>query len=292
MSLLQILLLSILGAPASVFPVGGAAILVLAGHLFHVREQMGLPFFTFFEIGPLLATLLIYRRRIGKLVLSCFGMLADIFYNLQIYLLHRHQKNHASYRRIAGNANRKLSLSLLFTMLFMLLIALLLRPFARMLAGNLLASGCGLFLTALLLLIGCYMRPLRKIPAGLQPKDAFSIGILQGAAVFPSISPVAALMTGGYLSGFTRKLMITYVFLAMIPMRTGGLIVEGIAANGALLPETNVFPILCAILLSTLLSAFFIQLARRALSRDSMKFFSLLDAILGVVSIAFYLLAR
>ena len=90
--------------------------------------------------------------------------MADAVTNLKIYIAEHKQPEGRRYIKILSNGYRKFTALILISLIPTILVAFLVSPIVEMLAGNLLASGLGLFVTALLLFVSSFMRYADKGP--------------------------------------------------------------------------------------------------------------------------------
>jgi undecaprenyl-diphosphatase len=89
-------------------------------------------------------------------------------------------------------------------------------------------AGCGLLVTATLLILSQWVRPgqfsERKLPWGI----AFLVGCFQAVALVPGISRSGSTISGGLLSGMQRESAGTFSFLIAIPAVGGAAFLDGL----------------------------------------------------------------
>jgi len=150
------------------------------------------------------------------------------------------------------------------------------------------AAAIFLLVTSLLLIIGeSFGKRIRKLES-LTWLDALVLGIFQTLALFPGISRSGSTITGGLLRKFDRSTSARFSFLMAVPVMSaaGLLALLDLFQNPALL--TNIPIYIAGCITSAIVGYFAIRWFIGFLSRQSLYFFALYCAILGLGFLAYF----
>ena len=288
MNILQAALLGLVQGVTEFFPISSSGHLALIGNLLGAEGTTNLLFVVMLHMGTLLSILTVFYKDILRILFEVAGMIRDLFFNLKLHFSNPMREGHIPYRKILGGSYRKFTALLLVSLIPTVLVACLVSPIVEMLTGNLLASGLGLFITALLLFVSSFIMVSDRGPKEAKFLDAFVIGAFQGFGAFPGNSRLAMTLSSGFLSGFTRKFTIKYAFLLAVPTIIGAMLFEG-SRSHAMDVAVGVLPCLTGMAVSAVVGFFMIRLALKVLSRKRNRFFALYCLIIGIISIVGYL---
>jgi undecaprenyl-diphosphatase len=288
MSVLQAILLGAVQGVTEFFPVSSSGHLTLVSNLLGVEGSASLMFMIMLHVGTLIAVVAVFYRDILRLASELVRMLLDLVENLRLYLAGRKSGKEIRYRKIVSGNYRKFALLLLVSMIPTCVIALLICPLTEALTGNLLASGMGLMITALLLLVASFVLGSDKGPMKARYSDAVLIGAFQGFSAFPGISRLGMTAASGYLNGFSRKFVIKYAFVLSVPVILGAMILEGRRAN-FYLGSTGILPCIAAMVTAAVVGYFTIKAAIRLISRKRLRGFAGYCIVMGILSVIGYL---
>ena len=280
----------ILGAVQGIsefFPISSSGHLSLIGNLLGV--EMDLTFSILLHLGTLIAVLLNFHREVLRCLRELIGYFMDLYFNLRQFILYKGAPEGPGYRRMVAGSYRKMTLMLLLAMVPTVLLAVLFVPLSERLNRNLLCSGLGMLVTALLLLVTSFMEKKRKGPREARFADAVLIGAFQGFSAFPGISRFGMTLSAGFICGFSAKFNRLFAYLLFVPTLIGAIILEGgrqqwSGSTMGLLP--SLAGMLCAVVVGYLTIRAAIKLIS---SLSSLRGFSVYCACVGLLSIVFYL---
>lgn len=279
----------ILGAVQGItefFPISSSGHLSLIGNIMGV--EMDLSFMIILHLCTLFSVVLYFKKEVIKCLCEIWGMIKDLFYNLKRMMSYRGGPEGPGYRKIISNSYRKISVMLIISMAVTCVIAVLIHPVTKIFNMNLLCSGFGLLVTAIVLLTASFTGKNRKGPKESKYQDAVIIGAFQGISAFPGISRMAMSYSAGRICGFTLKYNKIYCFLLMIPSIAGAALLECTGGNG-LATKMGVLPGIFGAASALFFGYFTVRTAVKILSGMSMRKFSYYCACIGIISIILYL---
>lgn len=289
MSVIQALLLGAVQGITEFFPVSSSGHLTLVSNLLGIEGKFSLIFMVMLHLGTLLAVLAVFYRDILRLIVELARMCADLMTNLKLRFSDRGYPDEIRYRKIISNNYRKFALMLLISMIPTGVIGYLICPLSEAVAGNLLASGMGLLVTALLLVVASFVLGAGKGPKEAKFPDAFLIGAFQGFACFPGISRLGMTVASSCLSGFSRKFILKYAFVLSVPTMIGAMILEGRRTDFYMGADVGVLPCIVAMAASAVVGFFVIRLAMSLISRKRLRLFAGYCILIGIISVIIYL---
>ena len=205
MNILQAALLGLVQGVTEFFPISSSGHLALIGNLLGAEGTTNLLFVVMLHMGTLLSILTVFYKDILRILFEFAGMIRDLFFNLKLHFSNPMREGHIPYRKILGGSYRKFTALLLVSLIPTVLVACLVSPIVEMLTGNLLASGLGLFITALLLFVSSFIMVSDRGPKEAKFLDAFVIGAFQVFGAFPGNTLLAFPLYSGFLRFFTLK---------------------------------------------------------------------------------------
>lgn len=289
MNVLQAALLGLVQGVTEFFPVSSTGHLTLVGKLLGAEGATSLMFMIMLHLGTLVAVLSVFYKDILRIIAETIGILADAVTNLKIYIAEHKQPEGRRYIKILSNGYRKFTALILISLIPTILVAFLVSPIVEMLAGNLLASGLGLFVTALLLFVSSFMRYADKGPRDAKILDAVLVGAFQGFGAFPGNSRLAMALSSGFLSGFSRKFALKYAFVLSVPTVIGALILEAGRYQAGEAAAVGVLPCAVGMLVSAAVGFFVIRIVLKLLNVKRNRFFAGYCLVIGILSIIGYL---
>jgi len=188
-----------------------------SGHLVVLQELFGLKgsntlFDSLLHLGTLVSVLLIFRARIGKLILSVFN---------------------------GSREDRKYLLQLVIATVPIAVVGFLARDFVEAAFGSIRSAGIGLLITGVVLWSVQYARRSDRGPDSFSWRDASFIGIAQVAALFPGISRSGVTISAGLFKKLDPDFAAEFSFILMVPAVLGANVLkigEGLMAG----PETSI----------------------------------------------------
>lgn len=199
---LQALLLGILQGLTEYLPVSSSGHLTIASHLLGVNADENLTFTVAVHVATVLATLVVLRKPIGRLLVGLFRPL---------------QPKEAGRSLLARlNDEQNYVLAIVVSMIPIGVVGLCFKDkVEEVFASGLLVVGVSLLITAVLLFFSYYAHPRPKEKIGL--RDAFIIGLAQACAVLPGLSRSGSTIATGLLLGDRKETMAQFSFLMVIP---------------------------------------------------------------------------
>jgi len=186
-----------------------------SGHLVLLREvlavgEVPLLFDVLLHLSTLAATAVVFRARLGRLVVTAIDLLRP-----------------PARRRCGSEERRLLGLLLLCTVVTGGIGMAFGSVFGLVLLGPRQVAAM-LLVTAALLLAARWLRGAAVPRAGWQPRWpwALLVGVVQGLAVIPGISRSGATIAAGVLAGADRETAADFSFLASVPAILGAVAVS------------------------------------------------------------------
>jgi undecaprenyl-diphosphatase len=213
MNILQALCLGVLQGITEFLPVSSSGHLVLAQHLFGLRESQ-LFFDVTVHVGTLMAVLLVFRTELLRMLKDCFTFVSSP------------RPSTALSDSIELGDSVKMVLIILAGSVPTAIIGLLLRDAADRLFTSPAIVGFGLWTTGLFLIWSLWSRQQRNHLETPKVLDALVVGLAQGAAISPGLSRSGITITAGLLLGLRPELAFRFSFLLSIPAILGALVLE------------------------------------------------------------------
>jgi len=213
MNILQALCLGVLQGITEFLPVSSSGHLVLAQHLFGLRESQ-----LFFDVavhaGTLLAVLLVFRADLLHIFKACLGLLSSP------------QPSQPTPDSTALGDGVKMAGMILVGSIPTALIGLLFLDLFDRLFTSPAIVGLGLWTTGAVLIWSRWSRQCRETLDTPNVLVSLVIGLAQGAAISPGLSRSGVTITAGLLLGLRPELAFRYSFLLSIPAILGALAIE------------------------------------------------------------------
>lgn len=287
MLILKAIILGAVQGISEFFPVSSSGHLSLLGNLLGMEID---PMFNIMlHLGTLLAVFLYFYKEIVRCIRELAGIFRDLYHNFRQFAGYRGGPEGPVYVRVLSNTWRKIDCMLLLSMIPTAVLAFIIRPFAEMLNRNLLCSGLGLFITALLLFAASFTERSAKGPKEAKYSDALLVGVFQGFASFPGVSRFGMTLSSGFFSGFSSRFNRVYAFLLFIPTIAGAVILEG-SRQPWTGNTVGILPCLCGMFAAFAFGLFTIRIAVRIITSVSLKGFAGYCACIGLLSIILYLI--
>ncbi len=183
-----------------------------SGHLVIFQDLFGLEgsntlFDSLLHLGTLFSVLVIFRERIGKLILSPFN---------------------------GSREDRKYLLFLVIATVPIAIVGFLARDFVEAAFGSVRSAGIGLLITGTVLWLVQFAKRANRDMDSLTWKDSVFIGIAQVAALFPGISRSGVTISAGLFKKLGPDFAAEFSFLLMVPAVLGANVLkigEGLMKN-------------------------------------------------------------
>ena len=285
MSIWKAALLGVVQGITSVLPVGSSGHIALLGHLLGESSAYSLQFMVFLHLGTLFGVCWTFQTELRRLMAAFLNILLGAISNLTIFITTLFHPEKRKYQPIITGNYDRFVLLLTVSMGPMVAISLVIRRFAFAGAANLILTGMGFFVTALLFLISSYAVPTKKNPKMTKFKDAAVIGLLQGFSALPGVSRAGIVWSASRLSGLAPAYSFRYVYLLGIPSVIGSLVWVLPAAETSGETAPGVPACIIGIALATIVSAGVLEKVKRLLTRLSGRGFSVYSLIIGIICI-------
>ncbi len=286
MTVIKALILGVVSGITDFLPVSTSGHLSLVSHIMGVSTEIDLSLLIYIHIGTLISIFLVYYSQIFRCFSEFIGIFSDAAANLsQLFGGKRGEK---TYRKIVTTHYRKMSLMILIALIPTIIFGIISAGLSESLIGNLLASGIGLLITALLLLVASFSTHLYKKPHEAKYFDAVLVGAFQGFSGFPGISRLGMTISSGFLSGFTAKFTLLFSFVLAIPSVLGAFFFELIRTKSAV-PAIGMGYTVIAMFSAAIVGYFILSLLKKFLLPHYTRVFALYCLVIGAVSIIIYL---
>jgi len=274
MDLLQAVVLGVIQGLTEFLPVSSSGHLVIAQHLFGLREPEIL-FDVGVHLGTLVAVLLYFRGEIGDIlaaVVRCGGKLFNV----------------SAMRAAMGrDADLKMAWLIVIGSVPTAVIGLLMQRVADRLFGSMLLAGCMLLVTGVLLFLTRFVSAPGSTdgaePLFSSPK-ALIIGTVQGLAILPGISRSGSTIAAALFLGLNRDVAARYSFLLSISAILGAALLtlkEDVTAQTA-----SQLPVLLAgALTSCVVGYLSLKFLVYIVSRGSLHLFAPYAWIMGTLAV-------
>lgn len=251
------LILGLVQGLTEFLPVSSSGHLVIFQHFFGLKGPSNTLLDALLHFGTVLAVLILFRKQIGKLILSLSsGSKKD-----QKYLLH-----------------------LVIATVPIAIIGFFAQRAIESAFTSLRAAGSGLLITGLILGIVRYVQKSNKEIESLTWRDSILVGLAQATALFPGISRSGVTISAGLSRKLNPEFAAEFSFLLMVPAvlgATGFKVWDGIITNPNPLPTDLILPYVMSTLIATVFGALAITWLIKLVKRGKFSLFSYYCLILG-----------
>ena len=291
MDVLTAILLGAVQGLTEFFPVSSSGHLLLLERLLHFQTP-ALLFQAFVHMGSAVAVAVLLRKDVCRILVETGRILRDLGRNGKEFLRSLVKGTDPEYGKIIRTNYRRLVVMLCLAFLPTAVLGFLFAAFAGQLLTDVMSAGIGFFLTGMLLLVCSMLKPGHVLPKDVPYLRFILIGTAQGLAVFPGISRFAVTLSGGILSGFSKKTAIRVSFLLMIPASLGAFLFELIkSASEGLVTPGRIGTCLAGTVTAAFVGIFVIKRFLRYVQTRSLKGFAYYCIAAGILSICAAFLA-
>ena len=182
-------------------PISSSGHLAVLQQLFNIKEG-NLFFAEMLHFGTLLSIFVIYRKRIGRLIVEFINFFVEGFKNKTWQI---------------KNTYQKMAFMILLSAVPAAVMGLLFEDFFESLYSNFIVIGICFIFTGILLYLVDHIPSGHKGPKTMKFQDAFFAGIMQALAIMPGISRSGSTISGLLFAKVDRKLATEFAFLMSIP---------------------------------------------------------------------------
>ena len=288
MSIVKALIIGIIAGITDFLPVSASGHVTLIGNIMGLKGEIDLMFVIALHLGTLISVLLVFFEPISKALAECFGIFSDVLYNIRT-AFSRSSRREKTYAKIVTGQYRKLVCLIIVALIPTIVFGVLSTMLSEALFGNLLATGIGLLVSALLLLVASFSGQLVKTPREAKYTDAVLIGAFQGFAGIPGVSRLAMTSSSAFLSGFRPKFTLMFSFILYIPTVIGCFIFEAIRTKSVFSGVGAGYTVI-AMFTAAIVGYFVLTFLRGLIQPRFSRFFAVYCFAVGLVSIIIYLI--
>lgn len=209
---IKAIILGLVQGLAEFLPVSSSGHLALLQYFFGVNGDSVLLFTVLLHVGTLVSVFICYWSDIVGLARELVFTVVDI------------AKGRGP--RINSNPERKLLFLILVATIPTGIIGILFKDVFESLYTNIIAIGCGLIFTGIILMVANKMGNGKKRELKTNYRNAIFTGIMQGIAIAPGISRSGSTLFGSLFTGLERSFAVRFAFLISIPSILGSLVLE------------------------------------------------------------------
>jgi len=154
-----------------------------------------------------------------------------------------------------------------------------------------LIAGLGLFVTAVVLVVGHRLERSERSCEQLTWTQALLIGLFQACALVPGISRSGSTISGGLLTGLKRESAATFSFLMAIPVIGGATLLEARSLLTGEIQVESPIPLVCGGLTAFVVGLFTLRWLLRLVSRGRLYWFSYYCVAVGTATVVWQLVA-
>ncbi len=267
LTLLEAIVLGLLQGLAEFLPISSSGHLAIAQHFFGIEGDSVLLFAVLLHIGTLVSVFIVYWKDIKELVIELFKLIADLCTGKGL--------------RLKDNEVRKLGCLIVVASIPTAIIGLTLNDTFGALYTSMLAVGCSLLFTGIILLIAEKLGKGKRTAKEMTFKSAIFVGLMQGVAIMPGVSRSGSTLFAGLLSGQERVFAVKFAFLVSIPAIVGSFILEVPGAISEGITISALIPILMGMIVAAVSGYLAIKFMIRIVSKQKLAYFSAYTFILG-----------
>ncbi|MFP3953761.1 MAG: undecaprenyl-diphosphatase UppP [Candidatus Acetothermia bacterium] len=248
--MLRYAILGLVQGVTEFLPVSSSGHLVILQHFFGLEAETSTLLDALLHFGTLLAVLVLFRKRIWKLIASIFG-------------------NSSENRRYLSN--------IILATVPIAVAGFLAQDIIESAFNSLRAAGIGLLVTSLVLAGIKYLGETTKGMKSLTWKDSLIVGIVQTAALFPGVSRSGVTISAGMVRKLNPEFAAEFSFLLMVPAVFGATLFkvwDGIISNPAPISSQLALPYIVGTIISALSGALAIVWLIRLLKKGRFSFFA------------------
>ena len=287
MNFIKALILGLVAGVTDIFPVSATGHVTLFSNIFKIEGEIDLLFLIALHIGTMIAVILSYRQAFSRCFYELFTLIGDLIFNVKMLFTGKIDQS----RKVITNTYRKIVALALVSMVPTLIIGFFVAVLSETLVGNLLGSGIGMLVSALLLLVASFAGKPYKTPHAAKYIDAVLIGAFQGFSGFPGISRTGVTSSAAFLSGFSVKLTLLFTYLLSAPAVIGAYVLEAIRMK-SFISSAGVAYTLLAMLASAVAGFFALRFVKTFITPKHSKYYAAYCLAIGAVSMIIYLVIK
>lgn len=270
MTILEAIIQGIIQGLTEFLPVSSSGHLAVFQHFFGSSGEGDLFFSAILHLGTLVAVVLAFRDTFAALVAECFALIKDIF------------TKKFSWKEM--NGERRMIIMLIISLAVLIPLYPLKDVVESVSEKHILVIGFCFLYTAVILFLSDRVTKGKREPKDITVKNALTVGIFQGIALFPGISRSGSTICGGLFSGFTRETAVKYSFVLGTPTILAGCLLEvkDAVEEGI---DIDLIPVAIGFFVSAVVGVLAIKMVNWIVKNDKFIIFSVYTLILGLVVI-------
>ena len=260
MSILEAIIMGILQGLTEFLPVSSSGHLELANYFFGIKGESNLQFTMAVHAAIVLSTITVFYREIGQLFKGLF--------------------------KFQMNTETRYIINIIISMIPIAVVGFFFRDTIEgLFTSNLLLVGIMLLITACLLTFAGLAKPRT---GQITPGRAFVIGIAQALAALPGLSRSGATISTGLLLGVQRSEMSKFSFLMVLVPIIGMNLLELIGMKSGV-ASVGTWQLVCGFVAAYFTGTLACRWMIRIVNKGKLTWFAVYCAVVGIISICFYL---
>ncbi len=274
MSIFEAAIQGVIQGLTEFLPVSSSGHLSLYQHFTGNSGEGALLFSAFLHLGTLAAVFIAFRQTISEMITEFFGIIKNIF------------TGKFSFKGLNPSGR---AVIMMFISLIMLLPFYIFKDYFESIAEDqdIIVEGICFVFTAIILFLSDRCVNGHKAFGDITVKNAVTVGIFQGIALFPGVSRSGSTISGGLFSGFKKETAVEYSFILGIPAIAGGCILEAKDAFEKGAENIVIEPINFAVgfLVSAVVGMCAIKAVKLLMKSNKFRIFSIYTLIIGATAI-------
>ena len=287
MNFVKALILGLIAGVTDIFPVSATGNVTLFSNIMKIEGEIDLLFLIALHIGTMIAVIITYRQAFSRCFYEFFSLIGDVVFNIKMLFTSKNDQ----HRKLITNTYRKIVALALVSMIPTVVIGFFVAILSETLVGNLLGSGIGMLVSALLLLVASFAGKPYKTPHAAKYFDAVLIGAFQGFSGFPGISRTGVTSSAAFLSGFSVKLTLLFTYLLSAPAVIGAYVLEAIRMK-SFISSAGITCTLLAMLASAVAGFVALKFVKALITPKHSKYYAAYCLAIGAVSMIIYLVIK
>lgn len=260
MSILEAIIMGILQGLTEFLPVSSSGHLELANYFFGIKGESNLQFTMAVHAATVLSTITVFYREIGQLFKGLF--------------------------KFQMNTETRYIINIIISMIPIAVVGFFFRDTIEgLFTSNLMLVGIMLLITACLLTFAGLAKPRT---GQITPGRAFVIGIAQALAALPGLSRSGATISTGLLLGVQRSEMSKFSFLMVLVPIIGMNLLELIGMKSGV-ASVGTWQLVCGFVAAYFTGTLACRWMIRIVNKGKLTWFAVYCAVVGIISICFYL---
>lgn len=284
---LQVLIMAIVQGITEFLPISSSGHLIVVERLLNVDPVSGATLIVMLHVGTLAAIVLAFYKDIKQIMFEVGQILVDVVQNGKLLFHNKREGDALRYQKLLSNNYRKFALLLGVSTVSTAVVAICIQPLVAKTSGSLIATGAGVLITAVVLLVVSFTKNGNKAPLDIDYRIAIVIGVCQGIAVLPGISRAAITIGACLLVGFSCKFAVKYSFILAIPTILGAMFVTLVTIPKESINLRSVFYCVVGMLIAAIVGIICIRVMLKFIKKQNFKFFAGYCLLMGAVTIMY-----